>query len=539
MNQVCRHATRGSLGYLRAISLFSAVFLGQVCVAQELSADVDRYELIGNTLLSPAQVESAISGATGKLTLADIQKTAQRLQEAYRKAGFGAVVVQVPQQTLDKRVVQLEVIEGKLSQIQVAGIRQLSRANILRSLPALVLNKTPLLSELDSELLMVNENPAKALRVVFQPGEKKGQVEALVVVQEQPIERWNMLLDSTGNDDTGNYRLALSYQNANFRDADYVVGLRLVTSPSNPSQVAILSTTLRVPMYRQKIFWEWSALASNTRNAPNQTPAGELRFAGEGLSVGARAIWTLPSLSEYKQQASIGMESRQYRNSCTIGEFGSAGCGTAAASVDVLPLTLGYAVQKAGAFNASVQWVSNLPVGNAGNDADFDASRPGAVSRYNLVRANATGNAAINRDWAFSWRADLQLAGQPLVSAEQFGAGGTYTVRGYPERALSGDSGAMISGELSTAFNHLIGKDDAEQNLRLAWFVDAATVSNQFDTACMAGKTTCTVWGTGAALHWRSGKGTSARIDLARAGEAVNTTHAGDWRLHLNLSHQF
>ena len=539
MNQVYRHVMRGSVEGIRAIFLFSITLFGQVCASQELSADVDRYELIGNTLLSQAQIQSAISGATGKLTLADIQKTAQRLQEAYRKAGFGAVVVQVPQQTLDNRVVQLEVIEGKLSQIQVAGIRQFSRDNIIRSLPSLVPNKTPLLSDLDSELLMVNENPAKALRVVFQPGEKKGQVEALVVVQEQPIERWSMLLDSTGNDDTGNYRLALSYQNSNFRDADYVVGLRLVTSPSNPAQVAILSTTLRVPMYRQKIFLEWSALTSNTRNAPNQTPAGELRFAGEGLSVGARAIWTLPSLSEYKQQASIGMESRQYRNSCTIGEFGSAGCGTAAASVDVLPLTVGYAVQKAGAFNASVQWVSNLPVGNAGNDSDFNASRPGAVSRYNLVRANATGSVALNRDWAFTWRADLQLAGQPLVSAEQFGAGGAYTVRGYPERALSGDSGAMASAELGTSVNHLIGKDDTEQNLRLLWFVDAATVSNQLDTTCMAGKTTCTVWGTGAALQWRSAKGTSARIDLARAGEAVNATQAGDWRLHLNLSHQF
>ena len=539
MNQVYRHALRGRVDCVRTIFLFSIALLGQASTAQELSADVDRYELVGNSLLSQSQIQSAINGATGKLTLSDIQRTAQRLQEAYRKAGFGAVVVQVPQQTLGNRVVQLEVIEGKLSQIQVAGIRQLSRDNIIRSLPALVPNKTPLLSDLDSELLMVNENPAKSLRVVFQPGEKKGQVEAWVVVQEHPIERRSLLLDSTGNDDTGNYRLALSYQNANFRDADNVVGLRLVTSPSNPSQVAILSTTLRVPMYRQKIFWEWSALASNTRNAPNQTPAGELRFAGEGLSVGARAIWTLPSLSEYKQQASIGMESRRYRNTCTIGEFGSAGCGTAAASVDVLPLTVGYAVQRAGAFNASVQWVSNLPSGNAGNDGDFNASRPGAVSRYNLVRANATGNVALNRDWAFSWRGDLQLTGQPLVSAEQFGAGGTYGVRGYPERALSGDSGAMASAELGTSFNHLIGKDDAEQNLRLLWFVDAATVSNQLDTACMAGKTSCTVWGTGAALQWRSAKGTSARIDVARAGEAVNSTKAGDWRLHLSLSHLF
>jgi hemolysin activation/secretion protein len=139
-------------------------------------------------------------------------------------------MVQVQQQTLGNRVAQLEVIEGKLSQIQVAGIRQLSRGNIDCGLPSLVLSKTPLLSELDSKLLMVNENPAKALRVVFQPGEKKGQVEALAVVQERPIERWSMLLDSTGNDDTGNHRLALSYQ----AGGDYVFEHRASTGTPHP-----------------------------------------------------------------------------------------------------------------------------------------------------------------------------------------------------------------------------------------------------------------------------------------------------------------
>lgn len=292
-------------------------------------------------------------------------------------------------------------------------------------------------------------------------------------------------------------------------------------------------------MYGQKTFWEWSALASNTRNAPNQTPAGELRFSGEGFSVGGRSIWTLPSLSEYKQQASLGLESRQYRNTCTLGTFGAAGCGTAAASVDVLPLTVGYTLQKPGMVNATVQWVSNLALGSAGDDNAFDVSRPGAVSRYRLLRANAMSNMALTADWALSWRMDVQLAAQALVSAEQFGAGGSYSVRGYPERIVSGDSGALVSGELSTSLNQLLGANVSTQSLQLSWFVDAATVRNRLDTACTTGQSTCTLWGTGAGLLWRSGKNTSARFALARAGESINTIPSGDLRLHFSLTHQF
>ena len=467
-----------------------------------------------------------------------IQKTAQRLQEAYRLAGYGAVVVLVPEQTLDGLTVRLEVIEGKLSQIQVAGMHEFSRENILRSLPSLVLHQTPSLAALDSELLMVNENPAKSVRVVLQPGEKKAQVEALIVVQEQAIQQWIMSLDNTGNDSTGQYRLSLGYQNANFRDTDAVFGLRLVTSPTELSQVGILSSTFRMPIYRHKIFWEWSALVSNTRNTPNQTPAGELRFSGAGLSVGARAIWTLPSLGEYKQQASLGLERRQYRNTCTLGTFGAAGCGTAAASVDVLPLTVGYTFQKPGMAYATVQGVSNLALGSAGDDGAFDASRPGAVSHYQLVRANAASNLALSPKWTLAWHMDAQLAAQALVSAEQYGAGGSYSVRGYPERIVSGDSGALLSGELSTSMTPMLGVTESPQSLQVSWFFDAATVRNRLNTACAAGQSACTLWGTGVALLWRSGTNASARVALARAGKSINNIPSGDLRLHFSLTYQ-
>lgn len=521
--------------------IFGVLLFVKTAQAQDLAVQVERFEVVGNSLLTPSQLQQTLPDAKGSMTLLEIQKVAQKLQEAYRVAGFGAVVVQVPQQVLTNGVVTLEVIEGKLSQIQVAGIRDFSKDNILRALPALASGTTPLLSDLDSELLMVNENPAKSVRVVFQPGEKKGQVEALVVVEEQPIVRTTATLDNTGNPSTGRYRLAVGYQNANFRDNDSVLGLRYITSPSNLSQVSILSATLRVPLYAQKTFLEWSALASNTRNAPNQTPAGELRFSGKGVSLGARAIWTLSSLNEYKHQVSAGLESRRYRNNCELGDLGSAGCGTAAASVDVFPFTLSYVLQKPGALQLNASWVNNLPVARAGKDADFNAARPGAVSGYSILRGNALGVLPLTQDWSLTWRADVQASRKALVSAEQFGIGGASSVRGYPERALSGDSGAVASIEVRTLLpNPFADEKSAQaQSLYFSLFVDSGAVSNKLNTSCVAGKSTCKLWGTGAAVLYRPSKATSLRVDLARAGQTVNDVQAGNWRGHFSLSTSF
>jgi hemolysin activation/secretion protein len=375
--------------------------------------------------------------------------------------------------------------------------------------------------------------------VVFQPGEKKGQVEALVAVQEQPITRWTLGLDNSGNEATGNYRTSLAFQHANVNDADAVLGLRLLTSPTDPERVSIVSATYRVPLYAQKVFWEWSALSSNTVNAPNQTPAGELRFSGQGNSFGGRALWTLPSLSEFKQQASIGLESRQYKNTCTLGSFGTAGCGSAAASVDVFPLTLGYALQQSGVMSATLQWIGNMQVDNAGNSGAYNAARAGAVSDYQLMRFNSLGRLPLGRALELSWRADAQWSQQALVSAEQFGVGGASSVRGYPERVLSGDSGALVSLEFDMPLGQDAATGGADTSMQLSGYLDAAMVRNERDTACLAGLSNCSLWGSGMGLAIRYGKHLTSRMDLARAGQMVNTTQAGDWRLHFSVNYQY
>ena len=65
-----------------------------------------------------------------------------------------------------------------------------------------------------------------------------------------------------------------------------------------------------------------------------------------------------------------------------------------------------------------------------------------------LIRANATGEFALGRQFAVAISPRAQLAFDPLLSFEEF-TGGNYTIgRGYDPAVISGDSGAGVAVEL-------------------------------------------------------------------------------------------
>lgn len=497
-----------------------------------------RFQVDGNTLLSREQIAAALSAVHGGANMATVEQAAQRLQLAYRHAGWGTVVVQVPPQTVLHRLVHLRVVEGRISRVRIAGLVVLTPHNVLHALPALRLGRTPNLAALDSELLMVNDDPAKDVRVIFQPGDKPAQVESLIVVHEHPVTQWTVGLNNSGNAASGHLRAYLDYRNANLRDSDSLLALRLQTSPQQPSQASSLSAELRVPLYRRHMFIEWSALASDTSDSPVATPAGALRFTGKGYALGLRAIWLRPLLAREQQQFAIGLNARRYRNDCTLGVFGAAGCGPAAASISVLPLSLGYVLQRPGSGVISLGLVQNLPLGAAGDQAAFDAARPGAPAAYRLLRVDALAQHRFAGARRLDWRLDAQYSRQALVSAEQFGIGGATSVRGYPEMALAGDSGASTSAEFSVPLGRTPVGSTVSGRLRGAVFADAGLVVNQLGTECLPGRARCSIWGTGVGLRLAIGRA-ALHLDLARAGATAGSTQRGDWLadfdLHLTL----
>jgi hemolysin activation/secretion protein len=509
--------------------------------------DIDRFEVVGNTLLPAAEIEEALKPFTGKQReYGDVQRALEALELRYRTAGFSAVLVSVPEQELGKGSVRLTVLESRIARVVVEGNKAFSEANIRASLPALKEGVSPRAADISANVQLANENPAKQADVVLRLAEKEGEVEARVgVVDSRPLKPF-VTVDNTGNPQTGDYRLGVGVQHANLFDRDHVATLNYITS-DRVSRVKIYSASYRLPIYALGDSIDAFAAHSDVDAGVTQTVAGPLAFSGRGNVYGLRYNQLLARKGEYSHRIVYGFDERQYENACTLGDFGSAGCGPTGASVTVRPLSLTYygnwaAPGRVTDFN--VGYARNIPGGPNGTDADFDAARPssspgeaGASAHYSLERAGASQVNAFAGDWLFRAALLAQFTSDALVSGEQFSIAGATAVRGFLEREIARDKGYVVNVEVYSP-NLAEALHAGKGPLRALVFYDYGSAQN----ILLAGQTDTLktiIASTGAGMRWNIEKSLSLRLDVAWVLKGAASESRGDTRGHVFLYYGF
>jgi len=498
------------------------------------------FTITGNTLLPADRLHEALQRFKGERTLDELKQAALAVQEMYREAGYGGVIAYVPEQNAADGIATIAVLEGRLKRVEVIGNKQFSEANILRTLPLLAPGLTPQVQRIDAQIQLANENPAKQVAVLLEPGERQGEVNANITVTEAAVQRWNVSLDNTGNAATGRLRANLGYVHSALWDLDHQVALQFQFAPEKLRSVAVYSASYRVPFYAQGVTLDTFAAYSNVDGGSSTTAAGPLQFSGKGEVFGGRLTKYLARMGEVDQRVILGLDRRAYINACNIGGLPGGACGTAGESVTVHPLSLEYTMQQSGdrPMGANVSIIRNLALGgNYGSDANFEAVRAGANRHYTSVRFNLFGGLLVARQW----QAQVRIAGQAtrdaLVSGEQFGLGGAYSVRGFEEREILGDSGVYGSAEIyAPDLAKSIG--EAFNSVLVLAFVDAGQVRNRLGTPCRGVSTNCELLSIGAGLRLTAGR-FQFRFDLAQALREGLRTKRNDIGAHFQASYSF
>jgi hemolysin activation/secretion protein len=139
-----------------------------------------------------------------------------------------------------------------------------------------------------------------------------------------------------------------------------------------------------------------------------------------------------------------------------------------------LPLSLGYSARVESdiavwGYNAS--FALNMPAAGAEDLQSYQSEDPRVSTvRWRALRGAANYATGIFGNWLWSLRGQFQYSPDALISGEQFGLGGASSVRGTTERPVAGDSGALVSTELTSP--------ELMSGLRLVGFVDAGWLSN-------------------------------------------------------------
>src|SRR5579883_1134219 len=77
--------------------------------------NVYEFLVLGSHVLGQMKVEATVYPFLGPdKTIQDVEKARAALIDAYRKAGYGTVLVDIPEQSVDQGVVRLKVTEGNI-----------------------------------------------------------------------------------------------------------------------------------------------------------------------------------------------------------------------------------------------------------------------------------------------------------------------------------------------------------------------------------------------------------------------------------------
>ncbi len=518
--------------------------------AIDISFDIQRFQVDGNTLLPQPRIDELVAPFTGpKKVYGDIQQALEALGSEYRRLGYGTVNVLVPEQELASGVVRLRVTEGKIGKVTITGNKYFTEENIRASLPGLQEGAAPNMRKLSENTQLSNENPAKQVDVTLGASEEEGKVNARVDVAEDNPQRFYVTLDNTGTHTSGKNKIGLAYQNANLFNRDQILTLAYTTAIDAPGgvDVEVYSVGYRLPLYSLGDSIDFIYGNSST-SLPSVTPnlTSPLAINGKGSVIALRYNHMFGRQGLYTSKLVGGYDYKYFDNTCNIGgtptPFGIAGC----TPYTLQPVSLTYSGQwqKPGqAYDYYAGAAYNLnPIGaeypfpggpGSASDHYSAASGRSIKDKFTVWRFGGNYLQAISGDWLGHIGVTAQYTADALPSPEQLGLAGVNAVRGFSERALAIDRGFVVNLEITTP--DVAPRVGATGNLRGVFFYDFASGHNVQIPAGSNGH--ANIASLGAGLRYNLKKDISARFDLAMVTDDgwQGTAERGDFLGHFNV----
>lgn len=518
--------------------------------------DVFEYVIQGNTVLSVAAIEKAVTEFLGpQRTMADVEAARAALERAYQSAGYLSVFVDVPEQRLGPDgIVTLQVIEGRVERLSVTGSRYFSQGYIRAKVDEFREGQVPNFNEAQRQLALVNRSEERRVQPVLRPGRTPGTVEVeLKVSDELPLEG-TVELNNNHPADTKPWRLAASARYDNLFQRDHSLAVNLQTAPQEPAQSKVAVLNYSVPLDNGHTASAY-ALYSDSAVAT----LGGITALGNGVTLGLR--YTIPFFaSNGAHSISFGVDYKDLDQKLVTAEAGTA----TSTPLRYLPVQVAYngawagegsqgqlAVTFVGAARRILQrTVPDCPRvdGSFGPQDQFACNHRGADGGFGLLRADLRLSETLWRSHQFTLRLAGQFAPQPLVSGEQFSAGGADSVRGYLESSANGDLALLGSLQWrSPRFGQWFGdaaatRAEAEaaswwSQLTAIAFLDAARATTLEPAAGQQPRVP--LLGTGVGLRLEGSGRVSAAIDLAWPQKATATQDSGRARVHARLGLRF
>jgi hemolysin activation/secretion protein len=492
------------------------------------------YTIKGNTILDAAELAGITSAYTGPvMTTGQIEQARDALEKLYHDRGYPTVLVNIPEQTVESGTVQLEVVESRVRRVRITGNRYYTMERIRTDLPSLAPGSILYLPRLQEELNRLNRSRDLKVAPVLQPGKYPGSIDVeLKVVDRLPL-HGSLELSNRASHDTSSLRANGALRYENLWQRSHSASLQYQTAPEEPDEVQVVAGSYILPSpWHPDDLLVFYGVASDSDTAFGQG----FQVIGKGNIVGARYVCSLPSYKSYAHNITMGMDYKDFDE-----ELGfTSGDEPVLTPVKYAPLSFAYTGSLPDG-RGYTQFSAGLNMAFRGlvTDAEeFETKRFNARGNYLYATLGVERHQKLPAGFGLFVKLDGQLASQPLISNEQYSAGGMLSVRGYKESEEMGDNAIHAMAELSAA--------DLASLFDRPWESVSVVPYLFFDYASLAVRSPLPgqeagldLSGTGAGLRGRLTDRISFDLCWAVALSTTERTESGTDRANFVLKYEF
>lgn len=507
----------------------------QTAAQPQANFDLMELRVKGNTLLDKKQLERTVYPYLGpKKSIDNVEAARSALEDLYRNKGYQTVAVDIPEQDVKNGVVYLQVVEGKISRLQVKDSRYFSMGKIKAAVPELAEGNVPNLPKMQKQLAdLAAESQDRQVVPILRAGETPGTLEVDLKVKDELPLHGRLELNGRNTSSTSRLRLVSSLHYDNLWQAMHSASLMYQVSPENSQEVDVWAGTYALPIPFLDDGTRLAFYGVSSSSSAQVASAGSLSVIGIGNIYGARLVKPLTPMSNYFHNATLGVDYKDFKEDLNL-----QGSDTLKTPISYLPFMAQYSGTVRGkesmtTFDLSTHF-SIRGLGN--NQAEFENKRYKAQANYVYL----TGNAKHEHDLPLGMEVVSRVSGQvsdtPLISNEQFSLGGAQSVRGYFETQSLSDNGVFGSLELYSP--HLGLSDwDYVNKLKLLAFLD---VGKGWVKNALPGNSTGDFLSSGGVgLHFQLWKLLNADLDVGIPFTALAPVKSGEPRVHFNIATEF
>jgi hemolysin activation/secretion protein len=510
------------------VLLFSWLFAMSLALPAEeipaVSFTVSEFRISGENPISIEETNRVLETFLGEHQgLEGLLEAASEFEAAILNAGNSFNRVQLPPQTLEAGIVELKVIQIQLANVIVKGNEHFSEENIRNSVPGLIVNTTPDTKLLAKQLIVANKHPSKQIAMRMKQSEEADSVDAVIEVKDQRPWQLFSTLNNIGTSKTGRLRVSAGGQHNNLFGFDDSFTASYTTSPGNTSDVKQWGLNYSIPLYKYSGKFDFFYSRSDVDSGTVQSV---FDVSGAGKFLGGTYTQTYQSQKNYRHSMSVGVQDKFFDNNV---DFQGSQLGK---DIRSRPLTFSYIGEvqmEKSQVNFNIDYVRNLGGGNQNTKTAYNSSRTGAEQIWDVIRYNATYNRSLGEQWLLKVALKGQWSNERLISGEQFGVGGSSSVRGFEERAVSGDRGNQVTVQFSRPmFN---------KKVSARVFSDMGHVKVVSPTS---GETRSqTLMNIGAGMSWKINDNLNLSVDYAHELNDGRSTDIAGTKTHASLFYRY